>query len=397
MLEDLRPLLAQLDPALRQLIPILDFIAPYKRELTSFFANTVAATQATTPGHAAALPAHDQPAQPGEPRRVSAAAAAPTGRTRTRCRALRQARAAACEVYEDRHCSAAAAIIDTPRHATDRCRPRAGSRPAAVPRVPTCGHAERPGLTRTLLDQIQQFAFPASSAVPAPAVQAAGPFEFGGETTQYPHVKAVQPRRPEQLRRVARAGRSAAGRRPGRVLRRRRAAWRRLGRAGAAAGAERRDGHAGRPRLGRVPGDRALPRALRRRRGRRPRARRPADIVLTADLNRLLGLEGCIAGNEPAACRRPAARGRRARAFAAQKPVQVVYGPGTFINASVGEITTQLQRQLGSDAAAQAERAKRGRAQAGAAQGRVQGRAGPARQGGASSSSTRSSRTSCCH
>ena len=48
MLEDLRPLLAQLDPALRQLNPILDFLGLYKRELTAFFANTVAATQAST-------------------------------------------------------------------------------------------------------------------------------------------------------------------------------------------------------------------------------------------------------------------------------------------------------------------------------------------------------------
>jgi ABC-type transporter Mla subunit MlaD len=48
VLEDLRPLLAQVDPALRQLNPVLDYLGLYKRELTAFFANTVAATQATT-------------------------------------------------------------------------------------------------------------------------------------------------------------------------------------------------------------------------------------------------------------------------------------------------------------------------------------------------------------
>ena len=48
VLQDLRPLLGQLDPALRQLNPILDWVGLYKRELTAFFANTVAATQATT-------------------------------------------------------------------------------------------------------------------------------------------------------------------------------------------------------------------------------------------------------------------------------------------------------------------------------------------------------------
>ena len=40
--------IAQLDPAMRQLTPILEFLGLYKRELTSFFANTVAATQART-------------------------------------------------------------------------------------------------------------------------------------------------------------------------------------------------------------------------------------------------------------------------------------------------------------------------------------------------------------
>src|SRR4051794_13474236 len=54
VLRDLRPLLAQIDPAANQLVPILDWIGLYKRELTSFFANTVGATQAKTPG----LPIH---------------------------------------------------------------------------------------------------------------------------------------------------------------------------------------------------------------------------------------------------------------------------------------------------------------------------------------------------
>src|SRR3954454_8947938 len=45
-LRDLRPLVAQLDPATAQLAPAVEFIGQSKRELTSFFANTVAATQA---------------------------------------------------------------------------------------------------------------------------------------------------------------------------------------------------------------------------------------------------------------------------------------------------------------------------------------------------------------
>ena len=52
-------------------------------------------------------------------------------------------------------------------------------------------------------------------------------------------------------------------------------------------------------RARRVQGDRALPRALRRRRGHRARTRPLTNIVLTANLDRLIGLEGCLAGNTP--------------------------------------------------------------------------------------------------
>lgn len=47
-LDELRPVLAAADPALAQLNPILSFVGLYKDELNSFFANTVASTQATT-------------------------------------------------------------------------------------------------------------------------------------------------------------------------------------------------------------------------------------------------------------------------------------------------------------------------------------------------------------
>jgi hydrophobe/amphiphile efflux-3 (HAE3) family protein len=77
------------------------------------------------------------------------------------------------------------------------------------------------------------------------------------------------------------------------------------------------------------------------------------NTVLTSNLGRLLGLEGCIAGNVPAEVKEipGGPRGPCAR-FARDKPVQVVYGPGTFINAAVGEISEQLAGQL---AATQAE------------------------------------------
>ena len=46
VIDDLRPLLGQLDPTLRELNPILDFVGLYRRELSAFFANSVGATQA---------------------------------------------------------------------------------------------------------------------------------------------------------------------------------------------------------------------------------------------------------------------------------------------------------------------------------------------------------------
>ena len=46
LLDDLEPFLQQVHPAMDQVIPILQFLAPYKREITSFLANSTAATQA---------------------------------------------------------------------------------------------------------------------------------------------------------------------------------------------------------------------------------------------------------------------------------------------------------------------------------------------------------------
>ena len=80
-------------------------------------------------------------------------------------------------------------------------------------------------------------------------------------------------------------------------------------------------------------------------------------MVLTSDLNRLLGLEGCLAGNVPDGATPPGGTGSPCERLAAMKPVHVVYGPGTFINSSVNELTTQLQGRT-RERAAQADRAR---------------------------------------
>jgi uncharacterized protein len=80
------------------------------------------------------------------------------------------------------------------------------------------------------------------------------------------------------------------------------------------------------------------------------------QLVLTSDVGRLLGFEGCVSGNLPRQVTRPPGgpNGPCAQ-LARDKPVQVVYGPGTFINESV----RQIQEQFAGRQQAQAAREKR--------------------------------------
>ena len=58
MLDNTRPLLRRLDPFLRELTPIVDYLGLYKREITAFFGNDSAATQAPGPGFVNSAPVH---------------------------------------------------------------------------------------------------------------------------------------------------------------------------------------------------------------------------------------------------------------------------------------------------------------------------------------------------
>jgi hydrophobe/amphiphile efflux-3 (HAE3) family protein len=80
------------------------------------------------------------------------------------------------------------------------------------------------------------------------------------------------------------------------------------------------------------------------------------QLVLTENLGRLLGLEGCLSGNAPPDRTPPGGRAGPCAELARAKPVQVVYGPGTFINSAVGEIQDRLEERLDAKAA-DAERA----------------------------------------
>ena len=94
-----------------------------------------------------------------------------------------------------------------------------------------------------------------------------------------------------------------------------------------------------------------------------------ANLVLTDNLGRLLGLEGCLSGNKPDDQPAPGGAKSPCAEFARTKPVKVVYGPGTFINSAVGEINDQFSKQLGNTQE-QARRARRAASRLAKAQGR---------------------------
>jgi hydrophobe/amphiphile efflux-3 (HAE3) family protein len=82
------------------------------------------------------------------------------------------------------------------------------------------------------------------------------------------------------------------------------------------------------------------------------------DLVLTSDIERLAGLEGCLAGNVPAVAL-PTEGGVNGPCgqLARMKTVKVVFGPGTFINEAANQIDEQLTDQS-SQAQAEAKQAE---------------------------------------
>src|SRR5215207_1097885 len=81
-----------------------------------------------------------------------------------------------------------------------------------------------------------------------------------------------------------------------------------------------------------------------------------SKLVLTSDLGRLLGLEGCVSGNVPSGVEPRGGRNGPCGRLGERKPVQVVFGPGTFVNESVRQLSTEFARQ-NRDSAARADRA----------------------------------------
>jgi predicted RND superfamily exporter protein len=82
------------------------------------------------------------------------------------------------------------------------------------------------------------------------------------------------------------------------------------------------------------------------------------QLVLSEDLQRLVGLEGCLSGNVPvAALAREGGVNGPCGKLAHGHPVKVVFGPGTFVNEAADQIDEQLASQS-KQAEAQAKQAE---------------------------------------
>jgi ABC-type transporter Mla subunit MlaD len=166
VLEDARPLIAQLDPAMRQLTPILQFLALYKPELTSLFANSATATQATSQGFHYLRTTN--PFNPENlavyPQRIGTNRPNPYAMPQAFLK-LRQG----LPVFENRHCSNGVPAITN------------------IPKPPVVGDL----ISTELLNNIITYAFLGTQrGGAAPPCRLQGKYNFGGEVTQYPHVRA---------------------------------------------------------------------------------------------------------------------------------------------------------------------------------------------------------------
>jgi hydrophobe/amphiphile efflux-3 (HAE3) family protein len=83
------------------------------------------------------------------------------------------------------------------------------------------------------------------------------------------------------------------------------------------------------------------------------------QLVLSSDIDRLVGLEGCLSGNVPtSALASEGGSNGPCGQLARTKTVKVVFGPGTFINEAANQLDEQLSAQT-RQAEAQAKQAER--------------------------------------
>jgi phospholipid/cholesterol/gamma-HCH transport system substrate-binding protein len=171
LLDDTKPLLQEFHPFANELLPILTFLKPYKRELTAFFANVVAATQATT--QVGNKRVHylrtTNPLNPeilaAYPRRI--------GSNRPNAYTLpglfSQLGKPTFPVFENRQCGRGIPVIS---QVVD---------PALELLVPA-----------SLVTSVEKLILPATAAgqIPAPPCVLQGKYDFQGKTSQFPRIEA---------------------------------------------------------------------------------------------------------------------------------------------------------------------------------------------------------------
>ncbi len=200
VLEDSRPLIAQLLPATQQLTPMIQYLGTSKRELTSFFANSAAATQAKDPVSSLHYLRTTNPLNPENlavyPRRL------PTNRPNPyRLPNGFDELKTGLPVYEDRQCTASNALptltnvpIDVTNAVTQTVSDATGIALPPIPQVPLTPDQAQALIPNSLLQQIQHYAFgdgAGASALASPCKKQ-GPFDFNGSKSQYPHVNALK-------------------------------------------------------------------------------------------------------------------------------------------------------------------------------------------------------------
>ncbi len=84
-------------------------------------------------------------------------------------------------------------------------------------------------------------------------------------------------------------------------------------------------------------------------------------LLLSQDLERVLGLEGCMAGNVPAGATPTGGADGPCGRLARAKDVKVVFGPGTFINEAVRQLGTGFARRVQENAARATSAARQAR------------------------------------
>ena len=201
LLDELRPALGEFDPTLRQLNPILNLLRAYRSELTTFFANSAAATNAVGSDGVHYLRTIN-PQNPENlavyPRRVGS----------NRTNAYRRPRGfeeiatpGGPSSYETRHCGRG-----TPRVAAGSTAQLADELQQLIPSLRQPEPGETPQALRQQAEQIAAnvgeyfFGSASGGSVPAPACRQQPPFRIqegalvpsGGQLLQYPRVEAAR-------------------------------------------------------------------------------------------------------------------------------------------------------------------------------------------------------------